>query len=47
MLPKVSTGPKHAEVDPIELEEKYHEADEMCAISVIDTEINYLQNIAN
>lgn len=30
------------EVDPIELEDKYHDADEMCAVSVLDYEITYL-----
>ena len=31
------------EQDIIELEEYYHEADPMCAISVIEHEISYLQ----
>jgi hypothetical protein len=30
------------DVDPIELEDKYHDADEMCAVSVFEYEITYL-----
>ena len=30
------------DVDPIELEDKYHDADEMCAVSVLEHEITYL-----
>jgi len=33
--------------DPIELEEFYHDADGMCAISVIEHEIAFVKNLAN
>jgi hypothetical protein len=42
MAAKVKSKPKSKAVDPIELEEKYHDADGMCAVSVIDYEISQL-----
>lgn len=37
---------KDMQDDPLELEDKYHDVDAMCAISVIENEITYLKSVA-
>ena len=37
---------KDMQDDPLELEDKYHDVDAMCAISVIVNEITYLKSVA-
>jgi len=41
-----NAGPGATSDDPIELEEFYHDADGMCAISVIEHEIAFVKNLA-